>query len=177
MMRTEVMDDKLTVLTGEVRQMWEAMSAQADDAREWIVMNPFIDVYRLIYRLTTRFLGANEIVDDPKLFELSLSLFEKFDRFNSGVNSAFPWLPTPDYILRFFYGVRIFWIFWWNIQRRQWTRKRQDDVVQHLLDTGTSTQLVVSVSQAYLYIGAHSTLNHFLSFKSQRFLAAKLIAA
>lgn len=147
MMRTEVIDDKLKILAGEVRQMWEGLSLKTHDTPDWIVINPFIDVYRLVYTLTTRFLGANEIVEDPELFELSLSLFEKFDQFNSGVNSAFPWLPTPEYILRFYYGIRLFWVFWYNIKRRQWTGKRQDDVVQHLLDTGSNSQLVASVSQ------------------------------
>jgi hypothetical protein len=154
MMKTEVIEDKLKIMATEVRQMWEGVSVGANDSSEWIVINPFVDVYRLVYRLTTRFLGAYEVLEDPKFFELSLSLFGKFDQFNSGVNTAFPWLPTPDFILRFYYGVRIFWAFWYNIKRRQWTGKRQDDVVQHLLDSGTNPQLVASVSHNDLYASA-----------------------
>lgn len=145
MMKTESIENRLNIMASEVRQMWEGIATTANNTSEWIVIEPFNDVYRLVYRLTTRFLGANEVVEDPKLFELTLSLFEKFDLFNSGVNAAFPWLPTPEYILRLYYGIRLFWVFWYNTKRRQWTGERQDDVVQHMLDTGTGTQLIASV--------------------------------
>jgi sterol 14-demethylase len=145
-MKKDIISSKLQFITGDTQQTLEALTTRSETCGEWRVMNPFDDIYRLVYRLTMRTLGPFEIAEDPKLLDHTLSIFEQFEKYGSPSKVIFPWLPTRDYFVKLYLSFRLFWIFRGIVKQRERTGKMPADTVQYLLDAGSSIQQVATVS-------------------------------
>jgi sterol 14-demethylase len=145
-MKKDAIASKLQFVTGDTRHFFEALTTRPKTNEEWHVMNPFDDIYRLVYRLTMRTLGSFEIAENPKLLDQTLSIFEQFEKFSGPSNVIFPWLPTIDYFAKLYLSFRLFWTFRNIVKQRERTGKRPADAVQFLLDAGSSMQEIVTVS-------------------------------
>ncbi|KAK3359412.1 hypothetical protein B0T25DRAFT_577546 [Lasiosphaeria hispida] len=77
-----------------VSDAWDSLQAMAPPKGEWGVMDPFDDIYRVVYRLTMRTIGTAEIYRDPKPLDKTLRMFDAISDGSSPARIIFPWLPT-----------------------------------------------------------------------------------
>jgi hypothetical protein len=173
-MKKDVISSRLQFLKGDTRHSFEALIARPEASGGWRVMNPFNDIYRLVYCLTMRMLGSFEIAEDPKLLDYTMSVFEQFEKYSGPSNIIFPWLPTRDSFGKLYLSFRLFWIFRGIVKQRERTGNIPADTVQYLLDSGSSIQQVVTVSFYSTTPSLGIDTSH--SLRLPRFLPAKLTA-
>ncbi|KXJ96447.1 cytochrome P450 6A1 [Microdochium bolleyi] len=145
----------LDALTGDTRSMFESIGAIEPCAAnpEWRVMDPFHHLYRTVYKLTMRTVGAEDIAEDPKLLEETLEHFETFESLSSLTRIIFPWMPTYNYVRRMYKGARLAMVFKTIIAKRKETGKKRHDALQYLIDQGGDLQDVIAFVIAALFAG------------------------
>jgi len=153
-MRKENFVKNLPLLVGDARVRLDAMVARTatsdgDGAEAGAlttgIFDPFDDIYRIVYQLTMRTVGANDIAESPELLEKTLLLFEKIEESASPARIIFPWLPTPAYLRRMAAGAKLYMIFNKIAAERRKTGKRSDDALQFLLDNGDDMVRILTV--------------------------------
>ncbi|KAI1076373.1 cytochrome P450 6A1 [Whalleya microplaca] len=159
MFRREHLSKLLGTLTHDTRQAFEALAAapppasRSGDAEGWKVMAPFESLYELVYQLTMRTVGANDIADDPALLRHTLDIFEGFEASGSVAKVFFPWLPTPKHVMRLYNGARLAMVFQKIIDGRKSTGKRGEDALQVLIDGGAGIKDIIGFVIGALYAG------------------------
>lgn len=99
----------------------------------------------MVYQLTIRTLGCQEIAEDKVLADETLRLYEKAEDSTSAARFIIPWLPTPSHLRRVAAGTKLYLIFDKIIKNRRQTGKRRKDALQVLMDQGVSTLGVIEV--------------------------------
>jgi len=112
-----------------------SLQRKAPKPGEEAVMDPFDDIYRVVYALTMRTVGTAEIVRSPDLMEKTLGWFETLQN-ASAVQIIFPWLPTYGDLSRMVAGGRLYYLLKGFVDDRKKTGRREDDALQYLIDTG-----------------------------------------
>ncbi|KAI1478870.1 cytochrome P450 [Daldinia eschscholtzii] len=115
----------------------EGESEKADD-KQWRVMNPFDEIYRLIYQMTIRTLAAEEVADDRALGDYTLNVFQSLEHRASIAKVFISWLPAPGHYLRIWDGYRLYRVFARVVKERAHTGTRREDTLQYLIDAGAS---------------------------------------
>ncbi|KAH7409853.1 cytochrome P450 6A1 [Phaeosphaeria sp. MPI-PUGE-AT-0046c] len=139
---------KLPTLVSDVH---EAMDAIRNDPSG--VTDPFDSLYRLIFRLTIRMVGADEIANDPKALAETLRLFELIDSSATATSVMFPKFPSPAVLKRSYAGTRLYLMIEKLIKKRMASDEKYDDALQHLLDQGDRTFKVVEFIVGALFAG------------------------
>ncbi|KAI1126849.1 cytochrome P450 6A1 [Nemania abortiva] len=155
LMKKENFLKNLDLLTGDTRAALEALAA-APPARadaEWKVTDPFESFYDIVYQLTMRTIGANDIADDPKLLKHTLSIFDWFEKSDSFAKVIFPWLPTVNHLMRLYYGAKLAFVFRDIIEKRKKTGKKGNDALQFLIDRGLNLSTIVGFEIGALFAG------------------------
>ncbi|KAK0649876.1 cytochrome P450 [Cercophora newfieldiana] len=120
---------------------------------EEAVMDPFVDIYRTIYALTMRTVGAAEIYNSPKLMDKTLRWFEQLQN-ASALRIIFPFLPTYADLTRMIAGGRIYFLLKRLVEERKRTGRREEDPLQYLIDTGDGdVKKVISLVLGSLFAG------------------------
>ncbi len=118
------------------------------------VFNPFDILYRLVFRLTIRATGADEIAEDPKLLEEFLKHFETIDSSATATAIMYPKLPSPAVLRRTYAGARMYMMLEKIIKKRAAEPdKKHNDALQFLLDQGDRTFKVVEFVAGALFAG------------------------
>ncbi|KAJ8121692.1 hypothetical protein ONZ43_g1920 [Nemania bipapillata] len=135
----------LDLLTGDTRAACETLAAAAPSKADpdWRVTDPFESFYEIVYQLTMRTVGANDIADDPKMLRHTLSIFDWFEKSDSFAKVIFPWLPTPNHFMRLYYGTKLALVFRNIIEKRSRTGKKGNDALQFLIDRGLTLANIV----------------------------------
>ena len=110
------------------------------------VTDPFDSVYRIVFQLTVRTVGCNEIADDPALLARTLRYFEIIEQSGTPAGVIFPWLPTPSKLKRTYAGGRLYMLFQHIVNERKKTGKRDDDALQFMIDQGDDIAKIIGVS-------------------------------
>lgn len=110
------------------------------------IFDPFDEMNRIVYHLTMRTVGANEIAESQELLDKSLHLVEVIDNNNSTARIMFPWLLTLKHVKRLIAAGRVYLMINRILRDRRRTGRREDDAVQLLLDEGASTTRIVLAS-------------------------------
>lgn len=145
MMRKESFVRNLPLLVGDTRRRFEAVVARNGGGASGL-LDPFDDIYRIVYQLTMRTVGANDIAESPELLERTLHLFEQIESSSSPARIIFPWMPTTAHLKRMAAGARLYMIFNKIAEDRRKTGKRGEDALQFLLDGGDDMIKILSVS-------------------------------
>ncbi|KAI2642112.1 cytochrome P450 6A1 [Xylaria nigripes] len=155
LMRKENFVKNIDLLTGDLRAACENFAAAPPSKAnpEWRVTDPFESFYEIVYQLTMRTLGANDIAGDPKLLKHTLSIFDWFEKSDSFAKVIFPWLPTLNHALRMYYGAKLAFTFRDIIEKRKRTGQKGNDALQFLIDRGLSLKDIVSFEIAALFAG------------------------
>ncbi|KAI1201856.1 cytochrome P450 6A1 [Nemania serpens] len=145
----------LDLLTGDTRAACEALAAAAPSAADpdWRVTDPFESFYEIVYQLTMRTVGADDIASDPKLLKSTLSIFDWFEKSDSFAKVIFPWLPTVNHYLRLYYGAKLAFVFRDIIERRKKTGIKGNDALQFLIDRDLSLANIVAFEIGALFAG------------------------
>ena len=89
--------------------------------------DPFDSIYKIVYLLTQRAVGATEVAQDRKLLDKTLSLFEDIEKTAKPYQVMFPWLPSPALFQRFWSSTRMYMIFQKIVKDRKKTGRRETD--------------------------------------------------
>lgn len=109
------------------------------------ITDPFQSIYRIVYQLTMRIVGCDDIADDPVLLEKTLGLYEAVEQSATATAIMFPRLPSLAVIKRTIAGGRLYMIFKKIVDKRKKTGKRGDDPLQYLIDQGDSMERIIEV--------------------------------
>ncbi|KAJ4359014.1 hypothetical protein N0V95_002550 [Ascochyta clinopodiicola] len=139
---------KLSTLTSD---MQEAISAIKDDPSGRT--NPFESIYRVVFQLTMRIVGAHEIADNPELLEETLKLFEYIEASTTATSIILPKFPSPAVLKRTYAGARLYMIIENIVKRRAASDEKHDDALQYLLDQGDRTHKIVEFIVGALFAG------------------------
>lgn len=157
--RTENLTKNLAVMAADARGFCEELGKKSSSkaSSEWQVMNPFENIYELVYKLTMRIVGATEIAENRKMLKKTLSIFEKFESNNSTARIIFPWLTTPAYVVRLILGALLYMHFARLVNKRKQSGRREEDAVQYLLDQGADNELIIKFETSALWAGLLNT--------------------
>lgn len=112
-----------------------------------VVVDIFDTYFRLVYQLTQRTLGCNDIAEDPKLLETTLEAYKRLD-VGSATEIMFPWLLTPTKIRKMWAGYTLFSHISNIVKERRRTGKTDNDALQVMIDNGDNEAVISTVSAA-----------------------------
>lgn len=155
MMKKENFVKNLDFLTGDTRAACDVLAAAPPSKADpdWQVTDPFESFYEIVYQLTMRTVGANDIAEDPKLLKHTLAIFDWFEKSDSFAKVIFPWLPTVNHYLRMYYGAKLAFVFRDIIEKRKKTGKKGNDALQFLIDRGLTLPNIVGVCFPHALLG------------------------
>ncbi|KAK4209371.1 cytochrome P450 [Rhypophila decipiens] len=121
-------------------------------------IDPFEHIFLLIYQLSHRSLGCNEIAEDPYLLKYTMEIVRAID-WTSGLQIMFTGLPTIPKLKKYIAGLKLYWILNKAIEDRRNTGKRQTDTMQVLMDQGYDNTLVSCFIVAGIFAAVTNTGN------------------
>lgn len=139
---------KLPTLISDIQEAMEAIRREPSG-----VTNPFESLYRIVFKLTIRMVGADEIADDPQVLEETLKLFEMIDKSATATAVMFPKIPSPAVLKRTYAGGRLYFLVENIIKKRAASDEKHDDALQYLLDQGDRTFKIVEFIVGALFAG------------------------
>ncbi|TVY73614.1 Sterol 14-demethylase [Lachnellula suecica] len=148
MLRTENFGKSLPHLMKDVRA---SMDKLAQDPKG--ITDPFESLYRVVFQLTMRIVGCDDIAEDPVLLEKTLKLYETVEASTNATTILFPWLPTISSIKRTVAGGRIYMIFNKIVNDRKKNGTRRDDPLQFLMDQADSMERIIEFVVGALFAG------------------------
>lgn len=148
LLKNEQFRKKLPTLISDVQEGIEAIK---NDPRG--ITNPFESIYRIVFRLTIRMVGADEIAEDPELSESTLKLFEMIDQSATAAAVMFPKFPSPAVIKRTYAGARLYMMVEKLVKQRAESGEKYDDALQYMLDQGDRTFKIIEFVVGALFAG------------------------
>ncbi|KAG6010364.1 hypothetical protein E4U21_006928 [Claviceps maximensis] len=119
-------------------------------------LDPFDALYRLVYKLTLRTLGTNDVADSPKLLEETLNVFMTLDD-SSALEVMFPKIPFPSRLSKMWAGAKLHMIFSKIIKDRRKTGRVENDAMQSMMDGGDDEIIISAFIMAALFAGLINT--------------------
>ncbi|MAD83745.1 MAG: hypothetical protein CL912_12355 [Deltaproteobacteria bacterium] len=113
--------------------------------------NPFDTIHSLVFQLTVRNVGCNDIADDRALLEKTRGIYETMENSYNPSIIVLPWIVkafTPSFINQAIAGARLYFILKGVVDKRKKTGERQNDTLQYLLDQGDDLGKMIGVSTA-----------------------------
>lgn len=117
------------------------------------VSDPFEDMYRLVFKLTMRMVGCDEIAEDEDLLQRVLRIFEGIDGASTATKVMFPWMPTVGHLRRVYSGAQMYMILEKIIKERKDRGVPGSDALQYLMENGDSTVEMVAFIVGALFAG------------------------
>ncbi|KAI4931311.1 hypothetical protein J4E85_003901 [Alternaria conjuncta] len=139
---------KLPILISDTKQALEAIKNEPSGRT-----NPFESLYRIVFRLTIRMVGATEIADDPQMLEEVLKMFETIESSSTATSVLFPKLPSPALLKRNWAGAQLYMMIDKIIKKRAASDEKHDDALQYLLDQGDRAERVAQFVVGALFAG------------------------
>ena len=115
------------------------------------ITDPFDSVYKVVFQLTMRTVGCNEIANDPRLQAKTLGFFETIQRSATPAGVIFPWLPTPAKLKRTYAGAALYMMFQGIVNKREKTGRREEDALQFMIDQGDDVTKIIGVSNQSVF--------------------------
>ena len=109
------------------------------------ITDPFESIYRMVYQLTIRTVGCDDIADDPELLEKTLQLYETIEASATATTILFPKVPSVGIIKRTVAGGRLYMILKKIVDKRRASGIRGDDPLQYLMDEGDDMARIIEV--------------------------------
>ncbi|KAJ8112688.1 hypothetical protein OPT61_g4995 [Boeremia exigua] len=148
LLKNEQFRRKLSTLTSDTQEAIEAIKNNPSGRT-----NPFDSVYRLVFRLTIRLVGAQEIAENAELLEETLHLFEYIEASSTAASIILPKFPSPAVLKRTYAGARLYMIVENIVKKRAASDEKHDDALQYLLDQGDRTHKIIQFIVGALFAG------------------------
>ncbi|KAG6014413.1 hypothetical protein E4U43_006570, partial [Claviceps pusilla] len=143
------LEANLATLVNDCVTSYEEMDTRAP-------LDPFNTLYRLVYKLTLRTLGTNDVADSPALLDETLKIFTTMDD-SSALEVMFPRMPLPSRLSKMWAGARLHLIFSKIMDQRRKTGRTEDDAMQSMMDTGDDEIIISAFIMAALFAGLINT--------------------
>ncbi|KAG5990627.1 hypothetical protein E4U54_004060 [Claviceps lovelessii] len=143
------LEANLATLVNDCVTSYEEMDTRAP-------LDPFDSLYRLVYKLTLRTLGTNDVADSPALLDETLKIFTTMDD-SSALEVMFPRMPLPSRLSKMWAGARLHLIFSKIMQQRRETGRTEDDAMQSMMDAGDDEIIISAFIMAALFAGLINT--------------------
>lgn len=117
------------------------------------IVDPFNDIYRIVFLLTMRTVACNEAAEDKDMLNTLLSLYETVEAAMTPTIVMYPGLPSLSKLQRLYGGGRIYLIFDKIVKARKDAGRREDDALQYLMDLGDNTVQIISFIMGALFAG------------------------
>lgn len=149
LVKNEQLAKRMPHLLNDSRIFVDDLATKLDKETGVGLMDPFQDIYKLVFQLTVRATGCNDIANDPELLAQVLGYYEATEHATSSAAIIFPWLPTFGKLRRNYACFKLYRIIKRITDDRNWTGKRVEDPLQHLVDSGDTdlnmTMFMISV--------------------------------
>ncbi|KAF2200677.1 cytochrome P450 6A1 [Delitschia confertaspora ATCC 74209] len=139
---------KLPTLLSDVSEAIEDLKNDASS-----LTDPFESIYRIVFKLTIRMVGAREMAEDPSIREKTLSLFETIEQSATPLTVMFPKLPTIAKLKRTYAGTQLYMILKRIIEKRKASGEKEEDSLQFMLDQGDKIKDVIHFIMSSLFAG------------------------
>lgn len=146
MLKREQFMKALPTLTSDVRIRLGEVGSEG-------LMDPFVNIYEIVYLLTMRAVGATEIAKSRPMLDKTLRLFEMIEKTSTSYQIMFPWLPSPAMFNRFRGGSQMYMIFRNIVDARRKEGRREDDALQFLMDQGDDVTRIIGFVVGALFAG------------------------
>ncbi|KAK1573915.1 cytochrome P450 6A1 [Colletotrichum navitas] len=157
LLRKDVLSERLHILVSDARGTMDDLAARIGPSSEFGTSDPFEDMYRLVFQLTVRMVGCDEVAEDPVLLLRMLRIFEGIDSAATATKIMFPWMPTVGQMRRVISGGRMYRILEGIIRERKARGVPGNDALQFLMDNGDSTIEMVAFLVGALFAGLINT--------------------
>ncbi|KAK1998303.1 cytochrome P450 6A1 [Colletotrichum falcatum] len=157
LLRKDVLSQRLHLLVSDARRTMDDLAARIAPGCEFGTSDPFEDMYRLVFQLTVRMVGCDEVAEDPALLRRVLTIFEGIDGAATATKIMFPWMPTVGHLRRVVSGAKMYRILEGLIRERKARGVPRDDALQFLIDNGDSTIEMVAFLVGALFAGLINT--------------------
>jgi cytochrome P450 len=109
------------------------------------ITDPFDSVYEIVFQLTMRTVGCNEVANSPEHLQNTLRWNQTIEQSSTMPAIIFPWFPSPALLRRTLAGIKMYRLFDNIIEERKRTGKKEKDALQYMIDKGDSTKDIISV--------------------------------
>ncbi len=109
------------------------------------ITDPFESLYYLVFRITMRIVGCEDVAEDPALLKKTLGLYETIEASSTAASIMFPWFPSPAIINRTIAGGQLYMIFKNIVDARVASGRKGDDPLQYMIDDGDSMPKIIEV--------------------------------
>lgn len=148
LLKNEQFRRKLKTLKSDVQDAIEAIKNDPSGRT-----NPFESIYRVVFRLTIRMVGADEIADNFEVLEEALNLFEYIEASSTATSIVFPKFPSPAVLKRTYAGARLYMMIENIVKKRAASDEKHDDALQYMLDQGDRTHKIIEFIVGALFAG------------------------
>ncbi|ORY18132.1 cytochrome P450 6A1 [Clohesyomyces aquaticus] len=148
LLKNEQFRKKLPTLKADVQEALDRIQSEPNGRT-----NPFESIYRIVFRLTIRMVGATEIAEDAVLLEQTLKLFEMIDSSATATAVMFPKFPSPAVLKRTYAGAKLYMLMEGLVKKRKESGEKHDDPLQYLLDEGDRMVKVIEFVVGSLFAG------------------------
>jgi hypothetical protein len=145
-------------LLSDLKKRTDALAADPSG-----ITDPFESIYEIVFQLTMRTVGCNEVADDPELVKATMSYNRTMELAGTPMAIMFPWLPSPGVIRKFYAGARMYMIFDKVAKARIAEGRRENDAMQVMLDQGDSTKDILGVRRSHLLAKRYADIGGRLS--------------
>lgn len=146
---TKNLQDRLPKLNQDIAATFDAI----DTNKAYDCFGIF---YALIYQLTQRSVGCNDVADSPELLAKTLDMFTRLDC-TSGLEVMFPSFTTPNKRQKKQAGRELFQLLHAIMEKRRQSGERSDDAMQTLMDNGDSDLEITFFIVRALFAGLLNT--------------------
>jgi len=123
------------------------------------VMDPFKDIYDVIFQLTARAALCNEIADDPVKTSRVRVLYEKIERAADAKSHVFPWLPNSATRVKNSATKELYDLLSDIVKTKKERGSTELDSVQAMIEIGDGTPDIVGFALGTLFAGVLNTTN------------------
>jgi hypothetical protein len=113
------------------------------------ITDPFESIYNLVFQITMRKVGCNDIANDQALLAKVLGLYDVAEKSYNPSMIIFPFALkalTPAFWKQIFAGAKLFFVFKGIVDERKKTGVKGDDTLQYLMDEGDDMGKIIGVS-------------------------------
>lgn len=111
--------------------------------------DPFDSIHSLVFQLTVRNVGCNDIADDRALCDKTRGIYETMEKSYNPSIIVLPWFVkalTPSFINQSIAGARLYFILKGIVDKRKKNGLRENDTLQYLMDQGDDIGKMIGVS-------------------------------
>jgi cytochrome P450 len=118
-----------------------------------VMTDPFESIYGIVYQLTMRMVGCDDIAEDPVLLAKTLKYYESIDGSATPMAVMYPWLPSPAVVKRTYAASQLYITVNKIVENRKKTGIKGDDPLQYLIDQGDSMYRIIEFIIGALFAG------------------------